>query len=282
MPERNSDNPVYSPIIVGGVGGSGTRVVAKILEESGVFLGNHLNVMKDNLLFLVLESPSRVQWPYERLRPFIELFEKLHFGKSLRPMDWLRLILWKPVRYHQNVYKRNLRYALFSKRMPQKRPWGWKNGPNHFYLTQLRQHYPHCFYIHTIRHGLDMAFSKNRRQLKLYGHLLGVESNVPEGLIPAQQLEYWIKSNNHVINYCKKNLPNRYFILRFDELCASPEKVIAEMFDALRFKPDVSATELGTLVEPPDSLGRYRSENQDLFTREQLSAVEALGFKVEA
>ncbi len=39
---------------VGGVGGSGTRVVAGLAESFGYFMGDDLNESKDNLAFTLL------------------------------------------------------------------------------------------------------------------------------------------------------------------------------------------------------------------------------------
>lgn len=40
-----------SPVIIGGIGGSGTKITAEILQELGYFLGHNLNAAQDNLLF---------------------------------------------------------------------------------------------------------------------------------------------------------------------------------------------------------------------------------------
>ena len=42
------------PIAVGGVGGSGTRVIAEILIQLGFYLGKDLNASRDNLWFTLL------------------------------------------------------------------------------------------------------------------------------------------------------------------------------------------------------------------------------------
>src|SRR5512139_426255 len=48
------------PVAIGGLGGSGTRVVAAILQEAGVDIGPHLNRSLDNLFFSnLLKDP---QW----------------------------------------------------------------------------------------------------------------------------------------------------------------------------------------------------------------------------
>lgn len=36
------------PVVVGGVGGSGSRVVAEMLETLGLFIGDDLNDARDN------------------------------------------------------------------------------------------------------------------------------------------------------------------------------------------------------------------------------------------
>ncbi|MBL4743417.1 MAG: hypothetical protein JKX87_02075, partial [Cycloclasticus sp.] len=38
-------------VAIGGVGGSGTRLVAEICKECGVFIGSNLNKSNDNLSF---------------------------------------------------------------------------------------------------------------------------------------------------------------------------------------------------------------------------------------
>ena len=37
------------PILIGGVGGSGTRIVTELLKQSGIFMGVVLNESNDNL-----------------------------------------------------------------------------------------------------------------------------------------------------------------------------------------------------------------------------------------
>ena len=40
--------------MIGGVGGSGTRVVAQMMSEAGVYIGDLLNEPNDNLWFTLL------------------------------------------------------------------------------------------------------------------------------------------------------------------------------------------------------------------------------------
>jgi len=77
---------LMGPIVVGGVGGSGTRVVAEILSKFGFYLGNDLNGASDNLLYTLLFK--RPRWFYRNfnnsheISKGINLFYKLMFGHN--------------------------------------------------------------------------------------------------------------------------------------------------------------------------------------------------------
>ena len=44
----------HSPVAIGGVGGSGTRLIAQLLMELGVYMGSDRNDANDNLWFTLL------------------------------------------------------------------------------------------------------------------------------------------------------------------------------------------------------------------------------------
>ena len=59
------------PVAIGGIGGSGTRVVVEILQDLGYYVGDDLNPALDNLLFTLLFK-RRSLWPPESHRPEID------------------------------------------------------------------------------------------------------------------------------------------------------------------------------------------------------------------
>ena len=63
-------------LAVGGVGGSGTRVVAEILKECGYFIGGSLNPASDNLWFSYLLR--RPDWS-EQFPPDENIVQALEF-----------------------------------------------------------------------------------------------------------------------------------------------------------------------------------------------------------
>ena len=57
----------------------------------------------------------------------------------------------------------------FNEQKEQTLGWGWKIPGNFYILKQLAERYPNLKYIHSLRNGLDMAFSKNQNQLNNWG-----------------------------------------------------------------------------------------------------------------
>lgn len=47
-------NKYIPPVVIGGVGGSGTRLIAECVKKLGFFIGNDLNDAFDNLWFTLL------------------------------------------------------------------------------------------------------------------------------------------------------------------------------------------------------------------------------------
>ena len=54
---KNSE--LSNPVVIGGVGGSGTRVVAEIIKRLGFYIGDDLDSANDNLWFLLLFKRPR-------------------------------------------------------------------------------------------------------------------------------------------------------------------------------------------------------------------------------
>ncbi len=70
-----------SPVVIGGLGGSGTRVVAEILNEVGYYIGNK-NYANDNLWFAFLVR--RPKWMRrtqgKNVKRGLEIHNRINFG----------------------------------------------------------------------------------------------------------------------------------------------------------------------------------------------------------
>ena len=69
------------PVVVGGIGGSGTRVIAEMLVELGCHIGDDLNKSLDNLWFVLLFNyPDILNISSEQFDGLLEMF-----FKAMRP-----------------------------------------------------------------------------------------------------------------------------------------------------------------------------------------------------
>jgi hypothetical protein len=235
------------PLLIGGVGGSGTRVVARIAESLGWFLGQNLNGAHDNLDFPGL---SRFRGA-RRLDPHLTRDELAAFEAKM------------------DVGCCAARNAI---------GWGWKNPPNYLFLPTFLTRFPTLSYVHVIRHGLDMAFSRNHKQVKKWGHLFGIEYGEPSPERSA--LRYWAAANDHAIERGRELLGRRFHLLDFERLCDEPNDTISELVAFLGLSTaDVSFPALLDMVVPPQSRGRFRHLRASVeFSPEELAHVKRLGF----
>ena len=288
-----------SPVAVGGVGGSGTRVVTQILLELGFYMGHDLNVACDNLWFTFLFKRPRwfaesVADNHQTVLKGFQLFDKLMTGRLSLSLDDLQFIFRAAVAAEQVRLPHRQKIAWVVRRlqkMSQARSidytkyigWGWKEPNTHLYLRYLPQYFERPKYIHLLRHGLDMAYSKNKHQLDNWAAIFGLNSTYSAKTAPAAALKYWIKSNQNVMKL-GEGLGAQFFLtLNFDELCASPKTEIEKLI--LFLELDIKQSELDylcTIPKIPKSTGRYKQRSLDLFDATDLAAVRELGFTIEA
>ena len=186
------DRGFRGPIAVGGLGGSGTRVVAHVLAESGMNIGPHLNPL-DNLFFSnLLKNP---RWHADasdaEIRDRLALFGRCTGGLPAERRD-----LWDYARAAKSNRTPVIgtpglrRLALSRLRSPRGKPWGWKEPNTHIYLSHLPEVFPEIRYVHVIRNPLEMAHSDNRQQLTNWGDLYGVALPETGAGWPRAQLEF--------------------------------------------------------------------------------------------
>jgi len=284
------------PVIIGGVGGSGTRVVAEIINLLGFYIGDDLNPAKDNLWFLLLFK--RPRWFRRARHDKHEIFTGLRLLSKamlhkIRP-GWpevkflIRAVLEISIFGHN--YKGDGRglwpfvrawnmVAGHPKMILNPNRWGWKEPNSHIYLDYLADFFSNMKYIHTIRHGLDMAFSDNQQQLYNWGPIFGLELPQTKSDEPAASLKFWIKSNRRVIESGQKLGDQNFLVVNFDRLCLSPESEIQKIVSFLNIEPNPEKLEaLIRIPQKPKSLGRYRAHNISQFDPADLNELERLGF----
>lgn len=236
------------PVAIGGIGGSGTRVVAQLLMALGYFMGDKLNLYNDNLAFTrKFKCLDALESADEEFRQLVSNFvEEMETGCC----------------------------NAGAKR------WGWKEPNTHVLIDRFVRLLPGLLYIHVIRNGFDMAYSRNQNQARLWGpyFLEGKSVNV---VSPGYALKFWCAVHRRIFRIANSpEVHGRFFFLNFDDLCQSPSSVLRSLCSFL----DVSITEkdmdrLTQFIMPPSSFGRWRAGGLDVFDREDVDYVTSIGFK---
>jgi len=244
------------PVAVGGVGGSGTRVIAEVLAGMDVFMGNLVNHALDNLA-----------WP---------LGSGLDSAEMAPPADRRR----QSIAYALAGFEE---FMLNAKARNQRdyRGWGWKVPTSFLWLDELCEAFPGLRYMHVIRHGLDMAYSRNRTQVSLWGHRFGVEVGARPG--PEEILRYWVRANRHAKQQGEVLLAERFLMVNFDALCLAPETGLQQIAAFLGLEVTAPRlADLSRLIHTPRSMGRYRRQSDlSRLDPDDVRAVEAFGFPIE-
>ena len=125
-----------------------------------------------------------------------------------------------------------------------------------------------------------MAFSTNLRQVRRFGSLVGLDMPVGRPA-PTDALRYWIRANGRVLDVVRPSEPERTHLVVFEDLCRSPAWEIGRLLDFLEITVDDRRAEaLRAIPRTPSSTGRFRSEDLEIFDRDDLEAVERLGFRI--
>lgn len=285
MPIVARSSPLPSPVAIGGVGGSGTRVVASALALLGFAIGRDCNQAQDNLGFTLLfkdeEGPLLGPEAFaRRVRIFIA---SMTGGRSLSS-DELALLETLSLRprpqrgpvQHDPAWLRQRATALAAQAagppLPAGTPWGWKEPNTHVVLPQLLQALPELRYVHVQRNGLDMALSRNLNQLSVWG---GWWLGRPVEPGPRDALAYWCAVHRRTRALAALMGP-RFLWVDYDALCARPRDgmaALARFLDA----GDTDVDDLARLVRPSEGTPRRERQALEAFRLEDLDYLREIG-----
>jgi len=228
--------------VIGATGGSGTRVLARIVLRGGMFIGSDRNRSEDALDFAAFSD----RW----------VDEVVAGRRSAAMTDELR--------------------ALVARQWAERGgdgPWGWKEPRSVYLLPFLAEELPGLRFLHVVRDGRDMALSDNQVQLRKHG--AAVLGDGGGELSPLRSIELWSEVNVRAADYGERELGPRYLRIRFEDLCADPPAVTAEVLGFFGLHGD-AALIAGEEVSPPPSLGRWRDEDASTIAELEAAAGGAL------
>lgn len=221
------------PVVIGALGGSGTRVVARIVRHACFFTGTRLNASEDAMEFVEF---------YDRwINRFVRRNEVLLTDTDTAKMD------------------SEFIDCITSHRadMPEEdENWGWKEPRSIYLLTFFHNHFPVIIFIHVIRDGRDMAFSSNQNQLRKHGNFL-LDSRYDAFAQPIRTAVLWNHVNLTASDYGEREMGDHYLCIRFEDLCRDAKATVRRIAMFLENKIDMDNV-LKEIVLP-ESIGRWQS-----------------------
>ncbi|MBI3939535.1 MAG: sulfotransferase [Acidobacteria bacterium] len=271
------------PVVIGGVGGSGTRLIARCLLELGFFMGSDLNHANDNLWFTFLfnriESLSASEEDFDELTEI--LFKGMTGSDTFTPkqIDLISGLALQERKPHSPHWLRQRAHSLLSakSRLPQSTRWGWKEPNTHVVVDRLRPRLGAMRYIHVARNGLDMAYSTNQNQLRLWGqHFVGKDCTIS----PYHSLKYWCIVHRRVLDICSP-MGTDFLFLNYDEFCLNPRNGMGQLVEFLGLAAtDGQTLDLTGLIRAPNSIGRFKRHDINVFDEGDVAFVKQLGFDI--
>jgi hypothetical protein len=266
-------------ISVGGMGGSGTRLVAQLLLAAGIDMGNCLNPAFDNLIFTSLFRDIPYDISDKQLAYHYKLLKTIMQGNLLNDVDRNYFLSFINEKKHLRNISHVWEYIQNYKELNNNSDfvqWGWKEPNTSIFLSRLFLIEKDLFYIHVIRHGLDMAYNSKTNLTRRWSKLINGKDFEDT---PQFQLKYWINLNKNILELRDK-YPNRIYLLNFDELCVSPSESLCSLFDFLGFDQMPIDKEDMKIVKIPDSTGRYKLHDINIFEEKDIDFVSKMGFMI--
>jgi hypothetical protein len=254
LTQRHTLESAEPPILIGGTGGSGTRVIVQILADAGFYAGADLNPR-------TLDAPDMgrfiAHWSKLRLR-------QRRLRKRLDPArDRLLTVALEAacVAHRREV-------------SDQGQPWLIKNPRIWMLLPDFHARFPRLKFVHMIRDGRDMAFSANQRQVKKYGWHF-IRNRYTDEPLAVRSAAYWSVSNCEIRQTGVRLLGDNYLCLRFEDLCARPEETVSRLLTFCA-APEQDVAAAAARVKPPSTIGRFREKDTVLVRRVSEIAADGL------
>ena len=269
---------------IGGVGGSGTRVGAALLQMLGYYIGDDLNEPLDNLWFtlifkrrsILLESEvafhARTSLFFSRMLGRVDVSEQqrallLQLADEERlqhPREWLLR-----------------RVNSFMNGASTKRPeqaWGWKEPNTHIVIERMFGVDPDLQYLHFVRHPIDMALGSNQNQLQNWGPII---LNRDIEIEPRLSLTYWCAAHRRILALAAQ-WPQSIKLVDYDALCDAPQEACAQVAAFLNVDlPQRVGDDFCARVSRGHPKGRRFAEiDPALFDARDMDYVRQLGYEI--
>ncbi|MBT7821332.1 MAG: sulfotransferase [Euryarchaeota archaeon] len=276
-----------TPFVVIGMHRSGTSLVSRILDKSGIMMGKDLQTDHESKFFIQLNK-----WIYQnagadwaRPKALEELIDYAPARKQVE--EYLRIRIASSS--SKKFSGRNLKNGLFD--MDSK--WGWKDPRNGPSLPIWKDIWPEMKIIHVVRHGVDVAASLHSRSLKNWTEDEGrfkkwtkmykwrsSKSPIRKGQRAAtltHALEFWAEQ----MDVEKKVIQSYENVLeiRYEDLLTSPAVVLKDIWNYIGKETDEKLLrEIETMVDYSRAFAYKQNEELSVFAQENKSILERFGY----
>ena len=220
-----------SIITVIGRGHSGTRAIAHTLYASGVFMGHTLNRSGDKVPPDALYAACRVMAKYVKWKGGLEWdFDDLHSAKIDPEFEDLIGEYLQDIASDRSEHK------------------GWKLPETTLIYPWIVRMFPDIRYIHWIRDPRDSIIGGHKTDDLAD---FGVEYERTDDIRRRRAISW--KYQYELMKATPK--PKKWLLVRFEDFVLKQEEVLRELEAFLGF-------ELGRIVVRPESLGRWKTDQE--------------------
>ena len=261
-----------NPIVVVGMHRSGTSLVSRLLDKSGILMGKDLQSDHESKFFIGLNK-----WVYENAG-----------ADWARPAAVAELVAFEPAREKVEQYLRARVSSSASRKysgQPHSNglfdldcPWGWKdprNGPALPFWTSI---WPEMRIIHVVRHGVDVAASLHTRSKRNWSEdvnrferwlpFFGWRSNKPpirrgqRAATLSHALDFW--AEQMAIEQTVLEGRENILAIRYEDLLTDSEPILRQILEHISVPADPEL--LNHLEGMVDSSRAYAYRGDDKLT----------------
>jgi len=276
------------PIIISGLGGSGTRVIVTILNEIKFDFGYDVNKAFDDLSFtLLFKLPKNFRSKFKKRSKYVKRRIKIHYkllnNIKLNFNDYLIILksgllhLFHFRRYdYKWIYKR-LKNIIYNRRKSLVL-WGWKEPHAITFIEDLYFEYPKSKFILLIRNGLDMVYTKNDQQFHNYANYFGLDKRDTS---EVNKFEFWYRFNKYAIGTGQNLFKDNFHITYYEDLAENNRDSISEIINFTTSKyNDDNIDSIIKKINNPGSIGRYKENNMDWIDDKVLAKLKEIGYNI--
>ncbi|MDD4880380.1 MAG: sulfotransferase [Gallionellaceae bacterium] len=226
--------PATQPVLIGALGGSGTRALVNIFRQAGIWMGDWTDPKTEDALAM---RAFLAAW-------FEPIFTALDRGDKV------------PARAGQEFLAAMRVHRMHVPDSGQ--AWGWKNPRNMWLIPFYAGFFPGLKFIHIVRDGRDMALSDNQFLLNSHGDAL-LGGDWRQNPLRAQ-LAMWEKGNSYAKLSAERFLAKDHYLpIRYEDLCLDPLATIERMLEFIE-APDAKrlADEFAGLIVPSKRIGAWK------------------------